>query len=1223
MAEPLQRQAITGDISAGGQVVQAPTGGVFRPRGATAVASGNVARWASALDKFSAISGELAIREQAKQEKTDFVAGQTAQMAGKTFSELEKSGANKTTMQGFTTMQATVFNNKWFTERMEGIKNGTDAGTDPLEYGRNLQEQFKGVLTGNEFTDTVTTALAADSIPKLVQAQMTAHSRLNEERTYNGFRDSLVTASIANNGEYINDAVYGDGIASITGLTPERRRAAIVEAVTLSYENNSTTLPKLLGVHQYSRNVSESQTKMQAMPDASAQIIASLADPQIHGGKVTPELMMRIAATESGGNPSAVGPETTRGRGRAKGMFQFIDSTWKSYGEGDVFNPENSTKAAVKYMNELLDTFDGNEAYAVMAYIAGPGAVTRWINGGKKKGFDPHATNYVQKVLGVDVYEAPGKSLLGQGFTQTEMSTVLKKQQQWYNGEKERWSLNNAAKADKIILDQINGDISFEDAVSQVSALGMSESMTKSYHGMALSQAKAEVAEGRNFRTRAPQSLITAMDDYALNHFANGISMDTGAAEVVRQCKELGVRESEIEKVLSGYQSAYLKQTKIRGEEILTQEKTFSPEQIASLALNSANITDDPSTVTSAIEEMRRILGDRPEAVKREQEDAILKEYEKKVGAAVDEGRQIPLSLFSSAEIDKIMEWKNSYRTSTVDPEGNPAVTRANLMQDISTFGEMAGWNPSKMATVRGMLSRESLELDSAVFKQMLREQRRSAISQARQQTIMDAINSGQVHTLTGRDKEAAFDIVTARIDRDVAAQLNNDLGVGNWTPEQGVIASAESRADMLASFGHGVISDKYKSQFKSLMSQPSVDSEGNVDGGYLGLVHMYKRLYDTDPVLANKYAGDDAALLMQSVLDRDTMGLDFSGAVKQAWADQAKFRDVDRKRYEAHINSKEFAGVIAEMIPSAIENLKPSFFTRLFSSKYDSPSFTMSDENLTRLSSDPVLIRKVHDKAAYLKMRHPSSTDEHISGVAIGSVIGTMRSAHGDWISGSSLNQGDVLADFGVPENMRSDWALTDMLHKYLDAAIEADPGFDDTAFNLYRSESAKKVYGLGYTMMAQDSPSAVMNFRTSYDAGTRRLSVTFYDKDFNESSPVLIDGPLAAKMWMDDRIGSAASEAGIPTIKNNLRNALRDLQYAPEAAVATAENIAQRIQRVLPDSAEQTLRETFPGQIESIQEVNSRLGTNLTRSELELRKAFPGQVMTKDELAKSILGE
>lgn len=64
----------------------------------------------------------------------------------------------------------------------------------------------------------------------------------------------------------------------------------------------------------------------------------------------------------------------------ARGVMQFIDSTWNAYGRGDRTNPLNSIDAAGRYFPDLIKQYDGDVRAAVAAY-----------NGGTKAGDAVHA----------------------------------------------------------------------------------------------------------------------------------------------------------------------------------------------------------------------------------------------------------------------------------------------------------------------------------------------------------------------------------------------------------------------------------------------------------------------------------------------------------------------------------------------------------------------------------------------------------------------------------------------------------------------------------------------------------------------------------------------------------------------------------------------------------------------------------------------------------------
>ncbi len=78
--------------------------------------------------------------------------------------------------------------------------------------------------------------------------------------------------------------------------------------------------------------------------------------------------------------------------GRAAGMWQFIPSTGQRFGMKQTWWYDGrrdvmaSTKGAIKYLNYLLNMFDGNWLHALAAYNSGEGRVARSIKKNRKSG---------------------------------------------------------------------------------------------------------------------------------------------------------------------------------------------------------------------------------------------------------------------------------------------------------------------------------------------------------------------------------------------------------------------------------------------------------------------------------------------------------------------------------------------------------------------------------------------------------------------------------------------------------------------------------------------------------------------------------------------------------------------------------------------------------------------------------------------------------------------
>lgn len=112
-----------------------------------------------------------------------------------------------------------------------------------------------------------------------------------------------------------------------------------------------------------------------------------------------PGWLDRVWKKESGRGANTLGPMTKYGR--AKGDFQFIDSTAKQYGLQDPFNFASSADASARYYRDLFKQFGGDPAKAAAAYNWGPGNLQRY-----GLGRAPAETRgYVRDVAGVTIGE--------------------------------------------------------------------------------------------------------------------------------------------------------------------------------------------------------------------------------------------------------------------------------------------------------------------------------------------------------------------------------------------------------------------------------------------------------------------------------------------------------------------------------------------------------------------------------------------------------------------------------------------------------------------------------------------------------------------------------------------------------------------------------------------------------------------------------------------------
>jgi soluble lytic murein transglycosylase-like protein len=146
----------------------------------------------------------------------------------------------------------------------------------------------------------------------------------------------------------------------------------------------SNNFSKILD-NEINRNFATPSASKNAPPVEIANLINSSANK--YG--VDPKLVTAVAKSESGFDPNALSSVG------AVGIMQLMPATAESLGVRDIHNPRENIEGGVKYLKELLTTFNGDVAKAVAAYNAGPQAVINY------NGVPPYneTQEYVGKVL--------------------------------------------------------------------------------------------------------------------------------------------------------------------------------------------------------------------------------------------------------------------------------------------------------------------------------------------------------------------------------------------------------------------------------------------------------------------------------------------------------------------------------------------------------------------------------------------------------------------------------------------------------------------------------------------------------------------------------------------------------------------------------------------------------------------------------------------------------
>jgi soluble lytic murein transglycosylase-like protein len=104
---------------------------------------------------------------------------------------------------------------------------------------------------------------------------------------------------------------------------------------------------------------------------------------------IRPDLVRAVVQVESAFNPYAVSPKG------AQGLMQLMPATARALGVSNPFNPFENIRGGVRYLRQLLDRYNDDEALALAAYNAGPEAVAKY---GQKVPPYRETRNYVTKI---------------------------------------------------------------------------------------------------------------------------------------------------------------------------------------------------------------------------------------------------------------------------------------------------------------------------------------------------------------------------------------------------------------------------------------------------------------------------------------------------------------------------------------------------------------------------------------------------------------------------------------------------------------------------------------------------------------------------------------------------------------------------------------------------------------------------------------------------------
>lgn len=131
------------------------------------------------------------------------------------------------------------------------------------------------------------------------------------------------------------------------------------------------------------------QNSVPAALSSDQQSVAKLVEFSARQHGVDPKLALAVARTESGLETASISPAG------AVGVMQLMPETARDLGVRNINDPRENVDGGVRYLRQMLNTFNGDVVKAVAAYNAGPEAVRNY------GGVPPYAEtkSYVAKVV--------------------------------------------------------------------------------------------------------------------------------------------------------------------------------------------------------------------------------------------------------------------------------------------------------------------------------------------------------------------------------------------------------------------------------------------------------------------------------------------------------------------------------------------------------------------------------------------------------------------------------------------------------------------------------------------------------------------------------------------------------------------------------------------------------------------------------------------------------
>ncbi|SEN67835.1 Soluble lytic murein transglycosylase [Pseudorhodobacter antarcticus] len=294
-------------------------------------------------DQLVKWGSERLAKESTKVNEAAYLEGQMAYQQGEAMENI-KMGGNKWALEGYRVMDSQTISSSLLAAQQEEISQSGYA-LSPEDFRANYKARVDGLLEGKDpRTQKLVREQMLTQLPTLVGAHTKSHMEYKEKKNFESLERTIdvVSRDPTAVGQLVSFAKGGEGTAS-SGLSAERRQAAVVSGVTRAFANDNPLAYAALAGAGLLDEMSEK--------DVNAIRGAQAAFENRRRGEYNDALIQGeraiMDAVELGQDPSAAAEELSM-------LYAEHDITMNMADAGAVYSTAHTTKRADNRANASL-----------------------------------------------------------------------------------------------------------------------------------------------------------------------------------------------------------------------------------------------------------------------------------------------------------------------------------------------------------------------------------------------------------------------------------------------------------------------------------------------------------------------------------------------------------------------------------------------------------------------------------------------------------------------------------------------------------------------------------------------------------------------------------------------------------------------------------------------------------------------------------------------------